>query len=299
MYPSIGLLAAFVALLCWGFGDFFMQRSIRAIGKMEALFFITIFGTIVLFPFVNEEIPIFLVESQSALLLLLAGLLSFVSAYMQFHALEKGKLAAVEPAMSLELPATIIIGIFLLHEHLTIWQLLLIAGVFIGVLVTSVHRHHQHWWGRHKSRKVVLEAGVLMAGFGAIAMAGTNIMTGLASRGSSPLMTVWFIHTLLAIISFVWLLLAGSLPTLMRDFRSHAKVIIAMAIFDNVAWIAYSFAVLSIPIALTIGITESYVALAVFLGLRFNHEKFERHQIIGGIIAIGCSIALGIISQSI
>jgi drug/metabolite transporter (DMT)-like permease len=292
-------LAAFIALLCWGFGDFFIQRSIRAIGKIEALFFITVFGAIILFPFIQGEIAIFLVESQSALLLFVAGALSFISAYMQFRALEKGKLAAVEPAMSLELPATIMIGVFLLREHLTMWQLVLIAGVFIGVLVTSIHRHHQHWWGRHKSRKVVLEAGVLMAGFGAIAMAGTNIMTGLASRGSSPLITIWFIHTFLAIISFVWLWLAGSLPTLLRDFRTYARVIIAVAVFDTAAWIAYSFAVLTLPIALTIGITESYVALAAFLGLRFNHEKFERHQIVGGLIAIGCSIALGIISQSI
>jgi drug/metabolite transporter (DMT)-like permease len=278
---------------------FFIQRSIRAIGKIEALFFITVFGAIILFPFIQGEIAIFLVESQSALLLFVAGALSFISAYMQFRALEKGKLAAVEPAMSLELPATIMIGVFLLREHLTMWQLVLIAGVFIGVLVTSIHRHHQHWWGRHKSRKVVLEAGVLMAGFGAIAMAGTNIMTGLASRGSSPLITIWFIHTFLAIISFVWLWLAGSLPTLLRDFRTYARVIIAVAVFDTAAWIAYSFAVLTLPIALTIGITESYVALAAFLGLRFNHEKFERHQIVGGLIAIGCSIALGIISQSI
>jgi drug/metabolite transporter (DMT)-like permease len=299
MYTSSGLLAAFIALLCWGFGDFFMQRSIRAIGKIEALFFITVFGVIILFPFIQGEMVIFLVESQSALLLFVAGALSFISAYMQFRALEKGKLAAVEPAMSLELPATIMIGVFLLREHLTVWQLVLIAGVFIGVLVTSIHRHHQHWWGRHKSRKVVLEAGVLMAGFGAIAMAGTNIMTGLASRGSSPLITIWFIHTFLAIISFVWLWLAGSLPTLLRDFRTYARVIIAVAVFDTAAWIAYSFAVLTLPIALTIGITESYVALAAFLGLRFNHEKFERHQIVGGLIAIGCSIALGIISQSI
>jgi drug/metabolite transporter (DMT)-like permease len=86
---------------------------------------------------------------------------------------------------------------------------------------------------------------------------------------------------------------------LLRDFRTYARVIIAVAVFDTAAWIAYSFAVLTLPIALTIGITESYVALAAFLGLRFNHEKFERHQIVGGLIAIGCSIALGIISQSI
>lgn len=298
MYTSFGLIAAFIAFFCWGFGDFFMQRSIRAIGKIEALFFITIFGTVVLLPFVKDDILIFLFEFQSGFLLLFAGVIAFVSAYMQFRALEKGKLAAVEPAMSIELPATIAIGVIFLNEQLTFWQLLLMAGVFIGVLVTSVHRHHEHWWGRHRSRKVVLEAGVMMASFGAIAMAGTNIMTGLASRGSSPLLTVWFVHTFLALVSLFWLWLAGSLPTLIQDFKSHAKIITAVAIFDTSAWIAFSFAVLSIPIALTIGITESYVALAAFLGLRFNHEKLERHQIVGGILAITCSIVLALISNS-
>ncbi len=298
MYTSFGLIAAFIAFLCWGFGDFFIHRSIRAVGKMEALFFITVFGAVILLPFIKDEILIFLFESQATLLLLTAGILSFVSAYMQFRAFETGKLAAIEPAMSIELPATIAIGVLLIGERLTPWQLLLLTGVFIGVLVMSIHQHHQHWWGRHKSRKVVLEAGVMMASFGAIAMAGTNIMTGLASRGSSPLMTIWFIHTFLAIVSFIWLWSTGSLPTLMQDFKSQAKVIIPMAIFDNAAWIAFSFAVLSIPIALTIGITESYVALAAFLGLRFNHEKLERHQIVGGLLAITCSIVLALISNS-
>lgn len=297
MSITFGLIAAFIAFICWGFGDFFMQRTIRAIGKIEALFFITIFGTIVLFPWVQGEVGIFFTESRSAILLMVAGVISFLSAYMQFHALEKGKLAAVEPAMSIELPATIAFGVLLLNERLSWWQLFLMAGVFVGVLITSIHHHRDSFWRRRRVRSVVLEAGVLMAAVGAIAMAGTNIMTGLASRSSSPLVTVWYIHTFLAVVSFIWLAATGSLRNLWSDMRPNIRVVLAVAVFDTAAWVAYSFAVLTIPIALTIGITESYVALAAFLGLRFNHEKLERHQIVGGAIAIVCSVLLALVSS--
>ncbi|MFH0873890.1 MAG: DMT family transporter [Candidatus Komeilibacteria bacterium] len=297
MFLSIGLIAAFIALFCWGFGDFFMQRTIRAIGKMEALFFITIFGVIVLFPWVKDELTIYLFESRALFLLGIAALITLVAAYMQFSAFETGKLAAVEPAMSLELPATVAIGVLLLGERLNVWQLLLMTVVFVGVLGVSLHRHEKHWWWRRKTRHFVLEAGVVMAGFSAIAMAGTNIMTGLASRGTSPLVTIWFVHALLAVISFIWIWLGGSVKTLAQDFKSHAAIIIAVAIFDTSAWIAYGYAVLSLPMALTIGITESYVALAAFLGLRFNHEKLERHQIIGGLAAIVASVLLAFVSN--
>jgi uncharacterized membrane protein len=43
-----------------------------------------------------------------------------------------------------------------------------------------------------------------------------------------------------------------------------------------------------IPIGLTTAISESYIALAVLLGLYFNKEKLRYHQFIGiGIIIAG------------
>jgi len=57
MSISVGIGLAFVAMLCWGIGDFWIQKSTRKVGDSEALFFITAFGAAVLLPFVYKDIP--------------------------------------------------------------------------------------------------------------------------------------------------------------------------------------------------------------------------------------------------
>ncbi len=52
MLTSVGIGLAFVAMLCWGLGDFLIQRSTRKIGDWETLFIISAFGTGILLPFV-------------------------------------------------------------------------------------------------------------------------------------------------------------------------------------------------------------------------------------------------------
>jgi|GEM_PF-4617325 3-methyladenine DNA glycosylase Mpg len=51
----LGVLLALGALASWTVGDFFIQRTSRKLGIWKALFFITILGAIVLFPFRQSE----------------------------------------------------------------------------------------------------------------------------------------------------------------------------------------------------------------------------------------------------
>ena len=69
-----------------------------------------------------------------------------------------------------------------------------------------------------------------------------------------------------------------------------------MGIFDMLAWLLYAFAVEGNEIALTIAITESYPAVALFLGLWLNHEKINWHQYCGAALALGASMFLGFVA---
>ena len=53
---TIGVLLAFGALIGWGFGDFLIQRSTRAVGIWKTLFSIGVGGTLLLTPFVFPSI---------------------------------------------------------------------------------------------------------------------------------------------------------------------------------------------------------------------------------------------------
>lgn len=281
-----GILFALIALVSWGFGDFFIQKTTRVIGSWKALFFIGIVGLIGLFPFVKNDLA-----SLSGANLLLLGLLGMVvvfAALFDFEALRQGKIAIIEPIIGLELPITVSLSLTLANETLSSLQLLLIGTVFIGItLAITAHHTHLHY------HKRVFERGVILAGIGAIGMALTNFLVGVSSQDISPLVTIWFAHSLLAVVCSIYILYRGEFRNLLSDFQNYPKPIIGQSILDNIAWVSYAKATTFIPIAIATTISESYIALAVLLGLFINHEKLKKHQIIGIVIA-----TIGVITLS-
>lgn len=289
---SLPLLAAFVAFVSWGFGDFFIQRSARRIGSLPALFYITGLSSIVLLPVVWPYLTSLTTNSTTLGLLGLTLLITFFVAVMEFEAFRRGKLSVVEPVMSFELVITLLISVVILGEHLSWLQVVLVIVLFAGILLTVIQRQAQHrwlWW-RRKSK---IEQGVILAVASATVMAVTNILTGLSSRAAGPLLAIWFIHAGLASMVFIWLSFRQRLDVL-RVPRRQWGIIIGETFFDTLAWLSYGLAVISLPIGITIAITESYIALAAILGLVLNHERLQRHQLWGTAVALCAAISLAL-----
>ena len=289
MSAFAGIIFAFVALLAWGFGDFFIQKTTRLLGSWKALFFIGIVGAVVLFPFIRSEL--FALSSLAVLLLGIVTVVMLFTALFDFEALRQGKLAIVEPIIGLELPLTVGLSLTLGGEQLSVPQLLLIALIFIGIIL-AVTAHHTRL---HYHRRI-FEKGVMFAGIGAVGMALANFLVGTASQTISPLMTIWFVHSSLAVICGAYLLARGEFGALVADVRNHLKPIIGQSVLENVAWLAFAFATAAIPIAVATTISETYIALAVSLGIFVNREKLRRHQIIGVALAVIGVLALAYIS---
>lgn len=74
--------------------------------------------------------------------------------------------------------------------------------------------------------------------------------------------------------------------------KANPGPIIGQSILDNTAWVAFAFATIFIPISIATTISESYIALAVFLGIFINREKLRPHQMIGVVLALVGVIAL-------
>ena len=58
---------------------------------------------------------------------------------------------------------------------------------------------------------------------------------------------------------------------------SIALCINCHSFIDNLAWVAFAYATLYVPIAIATGISESYIALAAALGIIINKEKLKKH----------------------
>jgi uncharacterized membrane protein len=78
--------------------------------------------------------------------------------------------------------------------------------------------------------------------------------------------------------------------------RKHWRPVLAESLLDNVAWIAFAYAVILIPISITIAITESYIALGALLGILLNRERLQRHQYAGIVVTLIAAIILAAIS---
>ncbi|HLC93009.1 MAG TPA: DMT family transporter [archaeon] len=284
MEIETGLLLAFGAMVCWGIGDFLIQRSVRKVGDVEALAFIGIVGAIGLLPFVAGELPaLFLPENL--LLMLFLGIVTFIAALLNFEALKKGKLSVVEVVIEIELPVTAFLGIYFLKEVISLPQLIGIGVVFIGITMLAMKSLSLKSLGK-------VEKGVLLAVAAAIGMGMTNFLTGFGAKTVSPLLAIWAPWVFFTIFCLFYLWKNKGLGKLVTNAGRYKGLVLAMGIFDTLAWLLYALALKEQSIAITTAITESYPAIGMALGLWFNKEKIKRHQIAGALLALAASIAL-------
>jgi drug/metabolite transporter (DMT)-like permease len=285
----LGILFAVVALFAWGFADFYIQKSSRAVGVWKTLFSVGIVGFIALFPFVKNQFSF--LEPRDLILLAFLGVIIFFASLFNFAALKKGKIAIVEPLIGMELPITIALSIGIGKESLTLIQFFLIGMVFVGLLMV-ITMHHKHL---RQTRKTI-EKGVMLAAAAAIGLALTNFLVGISSRQISPLMVIWFAHTQLAIICAVYLLFTKQFHPMLMDLKSHLKSTLSQSVLYNLGWVAFALATTSIATSIVTAVSESYIILGVILGIFINREKLKRHQVVGIILASGGIIALSAFS---
>ncbi|MBI2632714.1 DMT family transporter [Candidatus Pacearchaeota archaeon] len=286
MGVELGIIFAFVAMFAWGVGDFFIQRSTRKFGDWETLFFISLFGVIFLFPFVYKDIPtLFLSFDEKYLILLAPSFTILIAALFEFESLKRGKISVVEPLWSLEVPVSALAAFFILKEIPSTLQIILIITLLVGLVLVSLRSYHLE-------KKIWLEKAVIIGAFSAIIMGLANFLVGVGARETNALIINWFLSTFLALACFIYLISKKNLRKTFKDVIKNKKLLFSMCTLDNIAWVAFAFSMTLAPIALAVALSESYIIIAVLLGLFVNKEYLRKHQKIGLIIAIISAILL-------
>lgn len=290
MSISVGIGLAFVAMLSWGIGDFLIQRSTRKVGDIEALFFVTAFGAVVLLPFVYKNLGALFASSGNTLWIL--GVLCVVlllAALLDFEALRIGKLAVVEPIWSFEVPVAALLAFFILGERVTVIQILLIVGLLVGLALVSLKKEFRlrHLW---------LERGTLLALLGAVFMGAANFFMGWGARVTDPIMANFVADVFIAAVTGVMLLGRGSVLATIREMGRNKSVLLQMSVADKAAWVAFAFAMTLAPIGVAVALSESYIIIAVLLGLAVNRERLVVHQKVGLVAALAAAITLAAVT---
>lgn len=283
----LGIIFALIAMICWAFGDFYIQKTSREYGVWTSLFSIVSLGALVLLPFAVKDIPVLLAISNLPLLVVFS-IATCAVALVGFKAFKVGKMVVVEPIMSFELPLTVLLGVLILQEPFSLHQGILTTLAFLGILlISSENIFHT---------KFSLEKGVTWAVMATFLMAFVNFSTGLASQSVGPIGAIWFMNTLLTIICVIYFSITKSWKNVLSSLKKYPKESFLVALFDNGAWIAYAASVILIPISLAITISEGYIALAMILGVIINKERLSKFQWLGATISFVAVIILAYIS---
>ncbi|MFA5155238.1 MAG: EamA family transporter [Patescibacteria group bacterium] len=295
---NIAILLAFGAMVGWGLGDFLSQKVIHRIGWLETLWWIYLASFIGLLPLIWRDL--WVLNWPGVSLLLILGVIDFAGAMAHFKALETGKLSVVEIILFFELPITIILGVMFLQNTLSPDQLLLIFGLFVGVILISLDfnkmRWHQFWFFWQKN-KIFLERGAWLAALTAILLALTNFFTALGSVRVTPLLAIWFPWSLSGLVCLTYFLLRGKFGAVIKHSRQHWPWILASAVVDIIAWLFFAFSMSEKgELAIVAAVTEGYIVIAMLLGLKFNKEKIRGWQYLGAAITIICSLTIGFTS---
>ncbi|KKT01275.1 MAG: EamA-like protein family transporter [Candidatus Nomurabacteria bacterium GW2011_GWA2_43_15] len=288
---NAGIIFSFVALFAWGFGDFFIQKTVRQIGIWKSLFFIGVLGSAGLFVFIRKELLTVVSQPSNIYLLILLSVVSVIFVLFYLSALKQGKIAVVDPITGLELPLTVGLSVVLAGEHLSLFQAILVVLTFFGIIF-AVAKEKKHL----NIRRLVIEKGAILAGIGAVGMALTNFLTGVSSQQTSPLLTIWFTHIFFVIVTSVYLIFSGGFKNIIQDIKKNSNIIFFQSVLDNIGWIAFAFAMTYISISVATTISESFIVLSVLLGVFISKEKLKRHQFFGIILVIVSILALSMIS---
>jgi len=285
MILGISILLAFGAMLFWAFGDFFIQRSTRKIGDLESLAVIGIIGSIILLPFVWQDIGL-LWSMQNLVLLGVLGVFVFIMSLLNFEALKEGKLSIIDVIITIELPVTVALSIIFMKESLSVYQFMLMGMMIIGLVLTAT-KSFSHW-------KTKLERGVILAILAAILMGLVNFLTAVSSKTISPLLAIWIPWVIFTVICMVVIIRKGELKKFGKNISQFKSLLIITGVVDTLAWVFYSYATKRYDIAIITAITECYPAVAMFLGLWLNREHIRWYQYIGAILALIGSIILAL-----
>lgn len=285
----MGILFAFIALICWGVGDFLIQKTSREFGKWIALFYITFIAAVILTPFIYKDLFSLLTDYPALSILMLTSIIILIAALFEFQAFIDGKISVVEPIMAFEVAVTAVLSFIIIGERLALMQIIFIVLLIFGIFLVSTKSFHH-------LKQIKAEKGVWLALVGTICMGTTNFLFGIGARETNPLLINWFTSLFLAIVCFIYLITKSKVRQIFKDWRKDKSLIIGVGLIDNAAWVAYSYSTLYIPISIAIAISESYVALAAMLGVIFNGEKLRKHQFFGFVIAVTCAVILAVIT---
>lgn len=274
-----GLLSA----VSWGVADFFIGKSTRAVGSvnaallvngLEALIYLMLYVL-----FLNKNVVI----TNDGLMYALIGSVSFGAAQAGFFkAMRLGPIGLVSSIASTYPFVALMVGLLLFAASVSAVEVAGIALIVAGVMVAS---------GLFEKSKRRLGMGPLIALLPAL---GWGVGIGFISHALTLMdwPTVLLIELLVAPIMLLVLMpfIKGDESVTVRSVITGAKmpVVWIAAIPQMIGLLALNVGIANRPTqaAIVVAVSSCYPALTIFLALRHLKEKIPLVPLLGGIVGV-------------
>ncbi|MDP2944318.1 MAG: DMT family transporter [bacterium] len=290
---QLSILFSFLVVICWGCGDFFIQRTVRKLGDFKTLLWVNLVGGLGLTPFIIKDLPMIFIW-PNLLSLIIMTVIQLAYGLFLFKAYNKGKLSVVEVVMIGELPVTIILGLIFFGERLSGWQLLMIITIILGIFLVSKTR--PTWADKLRSfftgQRRIWEKGVIFSIFAVLFSASYNFFTAFNSREISAFTAVWFPWLLSSLLLLIYAVAKEGFKPFWQESRRSFRLILITGILDTLGWLFYALALIKEELSIITAIVAGYAVVAMILGIKFNQEKINVWQYLGAIFILGGAITM-------
>jgi len=282
-YQSV--IAGLATALCWGTADFTSRGQSERIGYYRTIVYSMVVTLVVLIPLTPVVSPSLVAPPFPLAVLAVAGLLNFVAFTFLYRAFHRGVVSVVAPVAYTYPAVTTVLSIALLGTFLPEVQAFAIAGIILGVVLTSTRLSEIR-------RSLSGRAAVNMtAGF--VPALGASLFFGAVYIGVGYAAPVVSIVVPVMVLRIVGICVAALLsPFLHQDIRPSrsifSKGLVLIGVLEAIGFLALTYGI-SIPggsLPVVTAISGMGGAVAASYGLVLLRERLEPNQIIGVVLSL-------------
>jgi drug/metabolite transporter (DMT)-like permease len=284
---TIALATGVLAMLGWGFADFFAKKTVDEIGNLKTLLWAQFFGLIPLYIYYLFNFKPLILDITTLGLLMMFGITDALGYLLFYRGLEKGKVSVMSPIFASYAAFIVLISVFLFGEILSSAQWLYLAIVFLGIFLTSFQMKDFSFskgsFGNGLP-EVLIAVAIFSFWF--------PLWDDFLKRGNSLGYVL-----LLRVIATMTLLLYAHIKEISLGTRQSKiwKWLMLIGIFDVIGYITFSYGFEKTHLTSVVSMLSSAFSLPTLILARiFLKEKLDTNQVIGVIAIIGGIIFLAV-----
>ena len=278
MNASSGVLFGMIAMLSWGFSDFFAAKASRKAGVAKTVLWsqiISIIAFLAISPLFFEFPKLSIYDFSLILACSLLGAIGISSLYKGF---EVGAISIISPIASSSAVVTVILSLIFLGEKLSYFQGIGVSLAIIGAILASFKFHDIARLGFRKIASGVEYGVIAMFSFGV-----SFALIGMLTQKFGWFIPVFFIK----IFGLAFIFLFSFFMKKELSFpKDSYKFIIFIAVFETAAFLSIGAGISLENTSIVYSLASSFPAITIILARVFLKEKMEASNIIGAALVV-------------